>query len=60
MKSGLRVAGTIFFLLQAQVFFAGTRFFCRHKWEAEEEIMFDTEEEAIIAQNIIEEVLGSV
>ena len=32
----------------------------RHKWEAEEEIMFDTEEEAIIAQNIIEEVLGSV
>ena len=36
--------------------------FCadRHKWEAEEEIMFDSEEEAIIAQNIIEEVLGSV
>ena len=32
----------------------------RQKWEADDEIMFDTEEEAIIAQNIIEEVLGSV
>ena len=31
---------------------------CRQKWEEEDEIMFDTDEEAIIAQNIIEEVLG--
>ena len=30
----------------------------REKWEKDEEIMFDTEEEAIIAQNILEEVLG--
>ena len=32
----------------------------RQKWEVDDEIMFDTEEEAIIGQNIIEEVLGSV
>ena len=30
----------------------------RHKWEEEEEIMFDTDEEAVIAQSIIEQVLG--
>jgi hypothetical protein len=30
----------------------------RHKWKDEERVVFETEEEAIIAQNIIEEVSG--
>ena len=32
----------------------------RHKFEDEEEIIFETDEEAIIAKNIIEEVSGYV
>ena len=30
----------------------------RHKWKDEERVVFENEEEAIIAQNIIEEVSG--
>ena len=35
-----------------------TKHVCRHKWQDEERVIFETEEEAIIAQNIIEEVSG--
>ena len=35
-----------------------TKHLSRHKWEDEERVIFETEEEAIIAQNIIEEVSG--
>ena len=30
----------------------------RHKWEGHDEIVFDSDEEAIIAQKIIEEFIG--
>ena len=30
----------------------------RHKWEGQDEIVFDSDEEAIIAQKIIEEFIG--
>ena len=32
--------------------------FCRDKWKEEERVVFESEEEAIIAQNILEEMLG--
>ena len=35
-----------------------TKHLSRHKWKDEERVIFETEEEAIIAQNIIEEVSG--
>ena len=31
---------------------------CRDKWKEEERVVFESEEEAIIAQNILEEMLG--
>ena len=35
-----------------------TKHLFRLKWQDEERVIFETEEEAIIAQNIIEEVSG--
>ena len=32
--------------------------FARDKWKDDDRVVFETEEEAIIAQNILEEMLG--